>query len=132
MLKSLARKWVKALRSNKYRQGEGKLLQINREQTKYYCCLGVLGDVCGLTTEDMNDEEVLDGNLGEVTGIADAEGIPQTTDINVDGYEDAPTHPVKVRVGNTYKEFKSLADANDSGASFRSITSWIERNYKSL
>lgn len=39
---------------------------------------------------------------------------------------------VKIRKGNEWLTFESLADANDAGVSFRSIASWIEKNYKRL
>lgn len=42
----LRKKWVEALRSNKYRQGMGYL----RTQDSY-CCLGVLCDVYGVVWE---------------------------------------------------------------------------------
>lgn len=38
-------KWVKALRSGKYKQGEGVLFD---KKTKAYCCLGVLCNVAGI------------------------------------------------------------------------------------
>jgi len=36
----LAKKWIEALRSGKYKQGEGQLVGVNK-----FCCLGVLCDV---------------------------------------------------------------------------------------
>lgn len=43
--KSLKRKWLTALRSGKYKQGEGYLRQKNYHNKIEYCCLGVLCDV---------------------------------------------------------------------------------------
>lgn len=40
----LKQKWVDALRSGKYKQGEGLL----RDKNDHYCCLGVLADVMGM------------------------------------------------------------------------------------
>lgn len=41
----LKAKWVKALRSGQYEQGQGVLY--NRD-TGHYCCLGVLAEVAGV------------------------------------------------------------------------------------
>lgn len=42
----LKAKWVKALCSGKYKQGKGYLKRKGR-----YCCLGVLGELCGIDLE---------------------------------------------------------------------------------
>jgi hypothetical protein len=50
-MKLLVKKWVKALRSGKYKQGHGALIEMQgeeRKKIKTYCCLGVLCDVSGL------------------------------------------------------------------------------------
>ena len=46
MNKQLRDEWVRALRSGEYEQGRGRLRKGNGEDAKY-CCLGVLGVVCG-------------------------------------------------------------------------------------
>jgi hypothetical protein len=38
----IAKKWVRALRSGEYKQGRGKLENIERGKNSSYCCLGVL------------------------------------------------------------------------------------------
>ena len=45
MKKSIADKWVEALRSGKYKQGEGFL---HSESNNTYCCLGVLCEIEGI------------------------------------------------------------------------------------
>lgn len=45
MNKEVKAKWVAALRSGEYKQGKGRLKNINNE----YCCLGVL---CALKTNN--------------------------------------------------------------------------------
>lgn len=49
--KEFTEKWLKALRSGEYEQGEGMLKdnipsEIDTHETYCYCCLGVAGDLC--------------------------------------------------------------------------------------
>lgn len=46
--KNIKKAWIKALRSGKYKQGQGTLFF---RHTKNYCCLGVLARVCGIRTD---------------------------------------------------------------------------------
>lgn len=49
MLKKISiNKWIKALKSGYYKQGEGYLLKNNR-----YCCLGVAYQIAGAEKEDI-------------------------------------------------------------------------------
>lgn len=43
MKKEIKDRWIKALRSGKYKQCQTKLRSFDR---KYYCCLGVLTQIC--------------------------------------------------------------------------------------
>lgn len=45
MNEDVAKKWVEALRSGKYRQGKGRLRQTDHTNHGRYCCLGVLCDI---------------------------------------------------------------------------------------
>ena len=46
MDKKLKERWIKALRSGKYKQGGGNLRVINKKTNEAkYCCLGVLVDI---------------------------------------------------------------------------------------
>lgn len=38
----LLKRWIVALRSGKYEQGNGELESVDEEKNMYYCCLGVL------------------------------------------------------------------------------------------
>lgn len=69
MDKTLKRKWIKALRSGKYRQGQGELYSKGK-----YCCLGVLARIQGCSTtkllhhDDMTKPPVgFGGRLGSNT-----------------------------------------------------------------
>ena len=52
MDKKLKAKWVKALRSGKYKQGQCSLY---KKKEKAYCCLGVLGRVMGKTAASLGN-----------------------------------------------------------------------------
>ncbi len=41
-------KWLEALESGKYEQGQGRLCLLDQRGNKEYCCLGVLCEVMGL------------------------------------------------------------------------------------
>ena len=47
MHKTLKKNWLKALRSRKYKQGQGRL-RIDGPEQVAYCCLGVLCEVAGI------------------------------------------------------------------------------------
>lgn len=46
MTKEIKEKWIEALESGTYIQGTGSLRK--RESIIKHCCLGVLGEICGL------------------------------------------------------------------------------------
>lgn len=46
MKKITKKKWINALRSGKYKQGDGSLYRCE-DNEKFYCCLGVLCQVTG-------------------------------------------------------------------------------------
>lgn len=48
--KELKAKWVKALRSGEYQQGQGQLCTRTNDGSYSFCCLGVLEDVAGKTS----------------------------------------------------------------------------------
>ena len=55
-------RWVNALRSGNYEQGSSALLDIiscTDGEKKTYCCLGVLGAICGIDEDKLEDKEFL-------------------------------------------------------------------------
>ncbi len=120
MKKNIATKWVKALRSGKYKQGYGRL---HDPESNGYCCLGVLckiyeKDYVGmditlqnndyLPSDIIEDFNISDGICGRVNGIT-RNGIT---------------------IGK--KQYDSLVEANDKNESFANIANWIEKNYALL
>lgn len=93
-------KWVAALRSGKYAQGNAGLRNGNR-----FCCLGVLADVCGvkwLARTEANgwydaDKNGIGGYYGESAGLS-------------------------------IHDQRTLAQLNDVGKPFTEIADYIEAN----
>lgn len=107
MNKTLKTKWVKALRSGKYEQGQGKLRSLQDE----YCCLGVLASVTGCKWRKDEDRfrYYLKNNFDE-GGVRFSAHFLEEIGLNV---EDEDT----------------LIDMNDmEGSSFEKIANWIEKN----
>lgn len=111
MKKNVAMKWVEALRSGRYRQANGCL----KRDKRTFCCLGVLQE-CVLGIPITSDED--DGCLYE----AAQKKAGMRTDIGA----------LEARPGDSFSEYLSLADANDSGVRFPRIADWIEQNYEKL
>lgn len=125
MKKDIAMKWVKALRSGKYKQGKTYL---NKNDS--FCCLGVLCEISEITTKTTRvgnvDSIILydkyDGGIPpsvqKWSGMSDILG----SHLAIDG------------------KFHSLASYNDGHDkafagrrfTFLEIADWIERNYKCL
>lgn len=55
MNKKIAKKWSKALRSRKYKKGQGYLCQVDDNGNTTHCCLGVL---CELYQEEIGDLDI--------------------------------------------------------------------------
>lgn len=124
----LKAKWLTALRSGEYRQGEECLFS---PQDTSYCCLGVLCDVSGVgqwddrayyVVEDDASGHLLPGNMAlDIFGTM--EGVPNGYDALVDYANQDGTLPFKNRDGYT----ESLTGLNDSGDfTFNQIADVIE------
>jgi hypothetical protein len=122
MKKALAMKWVKALRSGKYKQAKDYLRVEGENGRESYCCLGVLGTICGIPKDTLSENKTLE-SFRKKCNIESDEGTP---------FVEGESTRIKVRIGKGFEEFPTLASANDGGASFKAIATWIEKNYKSL
>lgn len=64
------KKWIKALRSGKYKKGTGNLHMKHDNQEDTYCCLGV---ACDIFKDELNIEAVIKGRFvaydGEDAGL---------------------------------------------------------------
>lgn len=102
-------KWVAALRSGKYQQGQHEL----KSCTDKFCCLGVLCDVKGLPYGDGFFQ------LDESTHV-DTCLVKRIVVMN------GPSIDKAFYVSNVIQE--QLVAMNDSGVSFNEIADWIENN----
>lgn len=101
--KANIRKWVKALRSGKYKQAKKKLRDGDR-----FCCLGVACDISGLA--DWEGETYLGEDLSLPIGVMEWLGVDQNE----------VTLPKKYRYATV---------ANDKGKRFSTIANLIEKEY---
>jgi hypothetical protein len=132
MKNNIMKKWVKALRSGKFKQGTGTLKQFNSKGQAQHCCLGVL---CELYNSEMKknkkktlSEKVYDNDIGfgytRFNGSADC--LPQ----NVRDWSGIASSYGKFYGGDTLPE--PLADLNDNGKKFKTIADIIEKNWENL
>lgn len=111
--KAFKRKWLEALRSGKYKQGAGYLHTINDDGQDTYCCLGVAGAVCGISTEKMRGVKLFNPNkLGLHLSRRQCDRIPKALR---GGLNDNPL-------------VHELIIMNDEGKTFKHIANWIEKN----
>ena len=142
MKKNIANKWIKALTSNKYKQGRNVLCHQGANKQYKYCCLGVL---CDLYTKDSDIAKNPKKQL-EVTKVkwqVLANRKPADVTCYNDHMEDLPEEvrnwaglrtssaEIKNREA-TSLGFASLAEMNDTGSSFEEISKVIKKNYKKL
>lgn len=103
--------WIAALRSGKYKQGNGKLCSVDFYGNKSYCCLGVANDVLELGV--LQSSAYLYRAYTEL-GLRDYDGSfikENVRNSNLDGFAD------------------SLAALNDSfNYTFEQIADYIEQN----
>lgn len=101
MNRKLKLKWIKALRSGRYKQATSSL-----RQEGAYCCLGVLANVAGCRW--LADEPIL---KGKAVGLRSDEG--------------AYLSPVQFDISSRTQ--KKLAEFNDDGKTFDEIADYIEK-----
>ncbi len=107
-------KWVAALRSGKYKQGESAL---RIDQT--YCCLGVL---CALYAKDYGKR--WSAALSYDDPDNGRGGFPSDSVVEWAGLPQRDPH---VRVQGDEPYDSTLAEQNDMGATFKEIADIIER-----
>ena len=127
MKKEIAKKWVKALRSGKYKQGKGYLKQFTSKNKPRHCCLGVL---CELYDQQMKKNHKKTLHSEHMVSIAGTEFI------RLDHHDGGLPTIVKKWAGISHclgmiKDVY-LADLNDDGKKFSTIANIIEKNVENL
>lgn len=121
MKAEIKQRWITALRSGQYKQGSGSLKQEKRDTT-YFCCLGVLTDLCvrdGLVAW-AGDKTDFSNVVRPIQGLLD-ERVRTWAGLHLEKDE-------VVCVLQTKSWKKSLANMNDTGMSFMEIADYIENN----
>ena len=107
MDKALMKKWIKALRSGKYKQGQRRLRTFDGK----FCCLGVLCDISGMGKWTPS---MFDGN----NFISDS---------NNERCAYIPPYDVLAKAGIDYPDATDLATKNDiEGYTFEEIAEVLE------
>jgi hypothetical protein len=135
MKKDIAKKWVKALRSGKYKQGECYLKQFNDNGQAKHCCLGVL---CELYNDSMrkNHKKTLSTKIRskhstDCVTFNNKEGeLPKVVMKWADIKDPIGRYIIETKNSPLGKieEIGSLADKNDIGITFKTISNFIEKN----
>ena len=142
MKNKIMKRWVKALRSGKFKQGRNTLKQLTRDGGAKHCCLGVL---CELYNQDRkkNHKKMID------TKINNWDTNFKYGVIEFDGYSGLLPKEVKEWAGLTHctgefleyadcsfpvtkAKYYSLADMNDKGVTFKTIADTIEKQWENL
>ena len=133
MKKDIATRWIKALRSGKYKQGNGTLCEVTTKGTKH-CCLGVLIDMyqqeCkqkkkkALTVKRIHDDG--DGSIVAYGSTRETDVLPVAV---------KKWAGMRSRNGDLETDIycgMDLVSMNDDGDSFKKIASVIEKKYEEL
>jgi hypothetical protein len=130
MKKDVAKKWAKALRSGKFKQGKSWLKQYNSKGQVQHCCLGVL---CELYNESMKKNHRKSLRTRSVDGVDSSyvyfgnqsQGLPKVV---------RQWSGVKTSLGDmdANNDFVCLADLNDCGSKFTTIANLIEKNAENI
>lgn len=136
MKQNIMKKWVKALRSGKFKQGTGTLKQYNSKGQVKYCCLGVL---CELYNQEMKKKKKK--TLPETTEDYNSQFVDWSKCTKFgDKAFDLPKEVMKwsgVETSDGYLWYvlyalPSLSLLNDAGKKFKTIANIIEKNWENL
>ena len=128
MKADIAKKWIKALRSGKFKQAKHKLKRVDSRGGESHCCLGVL---CELY-QQAHKRKLRERTRGIVSEFAgkDATLPPSVmrwagmrTDLGEIAHHPCPDNAFALL---------TLAKLNDTGSSFKQIAKVIEKNAEAL
>lgn len=116
--KVIGEKWIEALESGEYEQGT---VSLYNDETNQYCCLGVLGVVCGISQENLN-------GMGYFTDVFSLED-QSDKDFLFQPLISSLETPIKLPDDRITEVQTKLTIMNDSERkSFKEIASWLREN----
>jgi hypothetical protein len=133
MKQNIMKKWVKALRSGKYKQGTGTLKQFNSKGQAQHCCLGVLCELYNTTMKKNKKkilpEKVYDNDSDFSHGYCRFGGKKEDLPKEVKDWAGMNDNLGRFYLSDHYEY---LADLNDCGRKFKTIADIIEKEWKNL
>ena len=133
MKKDIATRWIKALRSGKYKQGNGTLCEVTNKSTKH-CCLGVLTDMYQQECKRKKKKALTFKRIyDDGDGCIVAYGSTRETDVLPVAVK--KWAGMRSRNGDLETDIycgMDLVSMNDDGDSFKKIASVIEKKYEEL
>lgn len=116
MDKKIMKKWVKALRSGKYRKTTGQLCKVAQNGNKSYCCLGVLTELYLKENKTIDEYDPNNGclspNVQDWAGMNDSCG--------------------SLIYSNESTDLTCLNDCTKAKRGFKRIADIIEKNWEQL
>ncbi len=119
--KDIGEKWLIALRSGEYKQGQTVLVRDVPGYGKKYCCIGVLGDICGVSFKIMDDRGLFDS--GYIANMI-LNGLPIPAEIKGNGESNALVKELIYRndgadkFQNNKQSFEQIADFIEAEVEF--------------
>ena len=129
MNQDVLKKWVAELRSGKYNQGEGHLMQIDDDGDEHFCCLGVLCEIA-LDEGVPNLERVYNEDARRYFYNEREDFLPEPVIEWVGFNSKNPGVPyVQSDDDSETVDDKPLSELNDEGLSFAAIADLIEQEW---
>jgi len=121
-------KWLVALRSGDYLQGQGLLYN---KETNGFCCLGVAGAICGNSLEKMDGQEMFRIEDAEVPkSVVPNKKFPQELKYQTI-HDDDNEFIVTLACMNDGNESAEGANPTRKKYTFPEIADWLETNVES-
>jgi hypothetical protein len=119
---------VAALRSGKYKQTNGYL-----HDNKGFCCLGVACDLAGAKWHEAETDDYFELKYKQNGRQYDQEAVLTPYYKKLYGFRDIDGEFAEgFSVTYKDKQYRTLAELNDAGASFKRIASLIEKHWEKM
>ena len=125
MNKEIKQKWIDALKSGKYKKGKNFLRLSNENGDNQYCCLGVLCELCNISSKPVDDNDVFGEDIiAYEYQFADATETEMLSDkfILANGLNSSESNDLASAVS-------ALAKINDTSDSFEPVIEYIEEKF---